>query len=122
MRDSEYDSLGSFKLFGKVFPYAGILETLLISEKTFSFVWVTDFPLLEYDETDSRFVAVHHPFTAPVLKDMGLLIKLLNQNKFEGTLVLVGEDIGVGIGEKAEEILKNKFKNVQSGNFVKAWN
>ena len=37
----------------------------LIPEGTFSFLWVTDFPAFEHDEDEDRFVAVHHPFTAP---------------------------------------------------------
>ncbi len=37
----------------------------LIPEHTFSFVWVTDFPAFEHDEEEDRYVAVHHPFTAP---------------------------------------------------------
>ena len=45
----------------------------LIDKKTFSFVWVTDFPLLEYDHEQRRHTAVHHPFTAPVEEDMALL-------------------------------------------------
>ncbi len=40
-------------------------ELKLIPEGLFNFVWVTDFPLLEYDEGDKRWYAVHHPFTAP---------------------------------------------------------
>jgi aspartyl-tRNA synthetase len=37
----------------------------LIDDTTFNFVWVTDFPLVEYDEKEKRFQALHHPFTAP---------------------------------------------------------
>ncbi len=37
----------------------------LIDNSTFNFVWVTDFPLVEYDEKEKRFQALHHPFTAP---------------------------------------------------------
>jgi len=37
----------------------------LIDEKKFSFVWVVDFPMFEYDEEAKRFVACHHPFTSP---------------------------------------------------------
>ncbi|HSR37071.1 MAG TPA: aspartate--tRNA ligase, partial [Desulfurivibrionaceae bacterium] len=44
-----------------------------IDKKTFSFVWVTDFPLLEWDHEQRRHMAVHHPFTAPVEEDMALL-------------------------------------------------
>ncbi|MEK7285962.1 MAG: aspartate--tRNA ligase [Nitrospirota bacterium] len=36
-------------------------------------LWVVDFPLLEYDEAEKRYVAIHHPFTAPLDEDIGLL-------------------------------------------------
>ena len=41
----------------------------LIDEGTWAFVWVTDFPLLEYDEQEERYVAAHHPFTSPREQD-----------------------------------------------------
>lgn len=37
----------------------------LIPEDTYNFLWVTDFPLFEYDEEEKRYVACHHPFTSP---------------------------------------------------------
>ena len=45
----------------------------LIEEGKFNFLWVTDFPLLEHDEEENRFVAMHHPFTAPKDEDLVLL-------------------------------------------------
>lgn len=39
----------------------------------FKFLWVIDFPLLEYDDEQGRYVAVHHPFTAPLDEDIPLL-------------------------------------------------
>ena len=39
----------------------------------FAFLWVTDFPLLEYDEEDGRYYAMHHPFTSPKEEDIPLL-------------------------------------------------
>ncbi len=44
----------------------------LIKEE-FNFVWIIDFPLLEWDEDEKRFVAIHHPFTAPVDDDISSL-------------------------------------------------
>ena len=42
----------------------------LIDEGKWEFLWVTDFPLLEYDEEQGRYVAMHHPFTAPMDEDL----------------------------------------------------
>ncbi len=45
----------------------------LIDENQFNFLWVTEFPLLEYDEEENRYVAMHHPFTAPMDEDLAFL-------------------------------------------------
>ena len=45
----------------------------LIDPNKYNFLWVTDFPLLEYDEEENRYVAMHHPFTAPKDEDLHLL-------------------------------------------------
>lgn len=42
-----------------------IAQKLGIIKDSFEFVWITDFPLLEWDEQEGRFTAVHHPFTSP---------------------------------------------------------
>ncbi|MFV2071611.1 MAG: aspartate--tRNA ligase [Thermoanaerobaculales bacterium] len=49
------------------------LEHGLIPEGRHDFLWVTDFPLLEWNETDGRFYATHHPFTSPLAEDEGHL-------------------------------------------------
>jgi aspartyl-tRNA synthetase len=45
----------------------------LLKKDNFNFVWVTDFPLVEYDEKEKRFQALHHPFTAPKDEDLDKL-------------------------------------------------
>ena len=45
----------------------------LIDNNQFKFLWVTEFPLLEWSEDDNRFVAMHHPFTMPMDEDLPLL-------------------------------------------------
>jgi aspartyl-tRNA synthetase len=45
----------------------------LIPEGRHDFLWVTDFPLLEWDASAERYFAMHHPFTAPLAEDAGLL-------------------------------------------------
>jgi len=45
----------------------------LYNEKSFAFVWVVDFPLLEWNEDENRYDSLHHPFTAPVDEDLDKL-------------------------------------------------
>lgn len=45
----------------------------LLKKDDFKFLWVTEFPLLEYSEEQDRFVAIHHPFTMPMDEDLHLL-------------------------------------------------
>jgi len=47
----------------------------LINDKEYRFVWILDFPLLEYNEEEKRFEPMHHPFTAPMDEDIPLLEK-----------------------------------------------
>ncbi|RMH05041.1 MAG: aspartate--tRNA ligase [Nitrospirae bacterium] len=48
-------------------------ELQLIKKDRWEPLWITDFPLLEYDPTEQRYVALHHPFTAPYPEDIPLL-------------------------------------------------
>lgn len=45
----------------------------LIPENQWNFLWVVDFPLLEFSDVEKRYVAVHHPFTSPKPEDVALL-------------------------------------------------
>ncbi|MEE9538505.1 MAG: aspartate--tRNA ligase [candidate division NC10 bacterium] len=86
-------------------------ELGLIDEALIRPVWVTDFPLLEYSEEEKRYVAVHHPFTAPLDEDLSL---------FEGSpekmrakaydLVINGHEVGGGsIRNHNREIQQKMF-------------
>jgi len=69
----------------------------LLDEGVFNFLWVTDFPLLEYDEEEKRYTAVHHPFTAPNEDDLPLLATNPGAVKSRAyDLVLNGNEIGGG--------------------------
>ncbi|MCL5057591.1 MAG: aspartate--tRNA ligase [Actinobacteria bacterium] len=48
-------------------------RTGIIPEDKYNFLWVLDFPLLEYDEEEKRYFAMHHPFTSPREEDLGLM-------------------------------------------------
>ena len=69
----------------------------LISEAQFAFVWVTRFPMLEYDETEKRYQAMHHPFTSPLEEDYDRLQdEPLAVRSRAYDLVLNGSEIGGG--------------------------
>jgi len=69
----------------------------LIDKDAFKFVWVTHFPMFEYDEEEKRYQALHHPFTAPLEEDYGLLADdpiAVRSRAYD--LVLNGFEIGGG--------------------------
>lgn len=69
----------------------------LIPEQAYSFVWITHFPLFEYDETEERLQAVHHPFTAPLEQDLHLFEDHPDRVRARSyDLVLNGTEIGGG--------------------------
>jgi aspartyl-tRNA synthetase len=69
----------------------------IIPKDVFDFVWVTDFPLLEYDAEGKRHSAVHHPFTAPLDEDMEKLDSAPLEAKSKAyDIVLNGIEIGGG--------------------------
>lgn len=83
-------SLGALRLkLGK--------ELQLIDESKFNFLWVTDWPLLEYDEEEGRYFAAHHPFTMPFREDLPLLDTNPAQVRAQAyDLVLNGYELGGG--------------------------
>jgi aspartyl-tRNA synthetase len=69
----------------------------LSDKNIYKFVWITDFPLLEWDEEEQRHCAVHHPFTAPRDEDIPLLDTDPAQACAQAyDLVLNGSEIGGG--------------------------
>lgn len=69
----------------------------LIDENKLSFLWVVDFPMFEYSEEDKRWVAMHHPFTAPREEDIPLLDTDPGKVKAKAyDMVLNGTEIGGG--------------------------
>jgi aspartyl-tRNA synthetase len=69
----------------------------LVDPNAFNFVWVTDFPLVEWDHEEKRYTSVHHPFTAPMEADMDLLEEHPENVRSRAyDLVLNGTEIGGG--------------------------
>lgn len=99
------ESLGNLRLH--------LAERLgLIPKEGFKFLWVTHYPLVEYDDKEKRFQALHHPFTSPILEDIGNLSKdPLKVRARSYDLVLNGVEIGGGsIRIHQEEIQREVFK------------
>lgn len=72
-------------------------ELGLIDESKFNFLWVTDFPLVTFEEEDGRFYANHHPFTMPNREDLHLLeTDPASVRALAYDLVLNGYELGGG--------------------------
>jgi len=100
-----YESLG--RLRTRLGQQLGISE-----EGKFSPVWILDFPLLEHDEKEGRFKAMHHPFTAPVDEDIPLFENAPERIRAKAyDLVLNGQEVGGGsIRIHRREIQKKMFE------------
>ncbi|HWO42884.1 MAG TPA: aspartate--tRNA ligase [Candidatus Eisenbacteria bacterium] len=85
-----HDVLGNLRLY--------LAEKLgLIPEDRYALVWVTDFPLVEYDPDEKRYSALHHPFTAPKDEDLPLLeSEPLKVRSKAYDLALNGVEVGGG--------------------------
>ena len=69
----------------------------LIDQSKFNFLWVVDWPLLEYDEDANRYQAMHHPFTRPVNEDFNALLEDPAAAKAQAyDIVLNGYELGGG--------------------------
>ena len=87
-----YEALGNLRL-----KLAKDLNLINHSKKEYNFLWVTNFPLLEYNQEEKRYEAVHHPFTAPLDEDIKLLdTDPLKVRSKAYDLVLNGNEIGGG--------------------------
>ena len=86
-----------------VYKQMGILRLMmgkdlgLIDTSAYNFLWVTDFPLVEWDKEEKRYMALHHPFTSPKAEDIDSLHESPeNVNARAYDLVLNGSEIGGG--------------------------
>lgn len=109
-------SLGALRL-----ELAKELE-LLKDNKEFNFVWITEFPLVEYDEEEGRYVALHHPFTSPMDEDLELLET--NPAKVRAKaydIVLNGEELGGGSIRIHDSNLQEKMFSLLGFTKESAW-
>ena len=100
-----FDSLGSLRLeIGK--------KLNLMDENEFNFLWVTDFPLFEWNEDENRWEAMHHPFTSPKEEDLDKLETEPEKVKARAyDVVLNGVEIGGGsIRIHRSDIQQRMFK------------
>ncbi|SDY48220.1 aspartyl-tRNA synthetase [Evansella caseinilytica] len=98
-----WDALGALRIkFAK--------ELQLVNEEQFNFLWVTEFPLLSYDEDADRYVAEHHPFTRPMKADEEKLLSAPETVRAEAyDLVLNGYELGGGSQRIYERELQEKM-------------
>ena len=98
-----YDSLGFLRR-----EIAGRLG--LLDDSVFHFLWVTDFPLFEYNEEDQRYYAMHHPFTHPADEDIERLLTDPGSVKAKAyDIVLNGVEVGGGSIRIHERDLQKKM-------------
>ena len=85
-----YDALGALRLhLAKKFD--------MLDKNQYNLLWVTQFPLFEYDEEENRYVAKHHPFTAPMDEDIEIMEKdPANARAKAYDIVLNGVELGGG--------------------------
>ncbi|MFR1707692.1 MAG: aspartate--tRNA ligase [Clostridium sp.] len=109
-------SLGALRL--ELAKELGILE----GNKEFNFVWITEFPMFEYDEEEKRFVALHHPFTAPMDEDLDLLETDPGNARAKAyDIVLNGEELGGGSIRIHDTNLQQKIFNLLGFTDESAW-
>ncbi len=103
------------EVLGRIRLEVAEIQELLKDNREFDFLWVTDFPLLDFDEEEGKWNAVHHPFTRPKAEDMALLDKeeTYGQARAEAyDVVLNGTELGGGSLRIHEPDLQQKMFSV----------
>lgn len=110
-----YDSLGALRL-----ELARRLD--LLDKNEFRFLWVTEFPLLEYSEEEKRWVAKHHPFTSPMDEDMEYLDSDPGRVRAKAyDIVLNGTELGGGSIRIHLQELQSKMFDLLGFSKEEAW-
>ncbi|MDD5603365.1 MAG: aspartate--tRNA ligase, partial [Eubacteriales bacterium] len=82
----------------------------MISPGTYSFLWVTEFPMFEYNDEENRWDPKHHPFTAPMDEDTGLLDSDPGKVRAKAyDIILNGNEIGGGSIRIHDRVLQEKI-------------
>lgn len=110
-----FDSLGALRL-----EMAKRLD--LLKKDEFEFLWVTEFPLLEYDAEENRYVAKHHPFTSPMDEDLEILESNPSAVRAKAyDIVLNGTEIGGGSIRIHNQELQQKMFSLLGFTKEQAW-
>jgi aspartyl-tRNA synthetase len=81
----------------------------LIDESKWNLLWVTEFPMLEYSDEEKRYVAMHHPFTSPMVEDAHLLDTSPDKARARAyDMVLNGNELGGGSIRIHDSALQSK--------------
>ncbi len=110
-----FDALGNLRLeLAKKFN--------LIDKNRYDLLWITEFPLLEYSEEEGRFVAKHHPFTAPMDEDIDLLDSAPQKVRAKAyDIVINGMEAGGGSLRIYNSVLQEKMFEVLGFTKESAW-
>ena len=85
----------------------------LLDKNEFKFVWITEFPLLEWSEEENRFVAMHHPFTMPMEEDLQYIDSDPGRVRAKAyDIVLNGNEIGGGSVRIFQDDIQEKMFEV----------
>jgi len=94
----------------------------LISKDEYKFLWITDFPLLSYDEEEQRYVSEHHPFTMPKVEDLELLDTDPSKIRAQAyDMVLNGYELGGGSMRIYKQDIQEKIFTTLGFSKEEAW-
>jgi aspartyl-tRNA synthetase len=95
----------------------------LISPDDYKLVWVTEFPLLEYDAESGRYAAMHHPFTSPMDEDLALLDSDPGRVRAKAyDIVLNGTELGGGSIRIHDQALQRRMFALLGMSEAESWN
>ena len=94
----------------------------LLDKNEYRFVWITEFPLLEWSEEENRFVAMHHPFTMPMEEDLQYIDSDPGRVRAKAyDIVLNGNEIGGGSVRIHQDDIQEKMFEVLGFTKEQAW-